>query len=366
MDIGIVGLPRSGKTTIFNAVTGGSAPVGPYAGSQAKPNVGVAKVPDQRLDALDGIFNAKRKVPAEVTYVDMPAAPEGFGKTTGISGEFLNHLQRADALLLVARAFEDQAVPHVADSVDPFRDVETVSYELTFADMEILDRRLARLEDSFKGAKAPEREALNREKTLLGRLRGDLEEGIPLREQSRSRDEARVLDGFQLLTAKPLVVVANVGEGQLAEVPSLEARLASEMSEPRVLSGALCGMLEMELAQMEPEETVEFRESLGLGDSGSDRITALSHQALDLVTFFTGNANEVRAWTVARDMEAVKAAGKVHSDLERGFIRAEVVGFDDLAQCGSVSEARRRGLLRQEGRSYPVKEGDVINILFNV
>lgn len=366
MEIGIVGLPKSGKTTIFNAVTRGAAQVAAYGGLQTRPNIGVAKVPDSRLDVLEAMFKPRRKTYAEVTYFDIPAAPEGLGKTSGISGEFLNQLQRADALLVVVRAFEDASVPHVNDSVNPVRDLEAMLYELAFADMEILERRMARLADSFKGAKAPEREALNKEKALLERLRADLEAGVPLGRQKLSDEDARKLGGFRFLTAKPIIAVANVGESQLAEASALEQQLASTVTWPGIRAAALCGKLEMELAQMEPEEEQEFRQSLGVGESGLNRMIRLSYDVLDLITFFTVGDPEARAWPITRGTTALKAAGKIHSDLERGFIRAEVVAFDDLHRCGSMAEARRQGLLRQEGKTYVVRDGDVILILFNV
>ena len=366
MDIGIVGLPKSGKTTIFNAVTRGRAQVSAHTGPQAKPNMGVAKVADERLGFIGGIFKPKRQVPAEVTYVDIPTTPEGLGETRGISGEFLNELQRTDALMITVRAFEDPSVPHQGDGVDPFRDAETMLYELAFADLEILTRRLGRLSDQSKGAKPAEREAQNKEEALLERLKVDLESGVAVRDQGLDVDEARLLEGFQLLTAKPAIIVVNTGEAQLSDAQSLETRLAAEFPGPRVGSTALCGKLEMELAQMSESEEMEFRESLEIGESGLERMIKLSQDVLDLITFFTGNANEVRAWNIPRGTSAVEAAGKIHTDIQRGFIRAEVVGFDDLAECGSVSEARRRGVLRQEGKTYLVDEGDVVNILFNV
>ena len=366
MNVGIIGLSRSGKTTLFNAVTRGKAEVATYAGPQGKPNLGVAKVPDHRLDVLEGIYKPKRAVPAEVSYVDLPGAPEGSGATRAIASELLNHIQGADALLLVARAFEDPSVSHIDDTVDPFRDVESVLLELVLTDLETLERRLARLDDSAKGAKAPEREALARERSLLERLKSDLDGGTAVRANSLSTEEVRTLEGFQFLTSKPLIIVANVGEDQMTEVDTLEARLSSAHQGPQVRTAVVCGMLEMELAQMEPAEEQEFRESLGAGESGLDRMIQLSHDVGDLLTFFTGNTNDVRAWTVPRGTTALKAAGKVHSDFERGFIRAEVIAFEDLADCGSVAEARRRGVLRQEGKDYIVDEGDVLNVLFNV
>ena len=354
MEIAIVGLPASGKTTIFNAVTGGEAQVGMY-GPGSKPNLGVAKVPDPRLELLESVFRPKRTVPAEITYVDLPQPPDGLGKAAGISGENLNHLQGADALMVVVRVFEDRSVPHVDDSVDPVRDLEAVRSELALADLEILDRRLSRVADGFKGAKAPERDALERERALLTRLKEALDGGSSVRDQTLSRDETRLLEGFKLLTAKPLMVVANVGEGQ----PSA----AAEVDLP---TASLCGALEMELVAMEPEEEREFRQSLELGESGLDSMVRLSYEAMDLITFFTGNDNEVRAWPVTAGTTAVEAAGKVHSDFARGFIRAEVVAHADLEECGSLAEARRRGLLRQEGKGYQVADGDLVNVLFSV
>ena len=366
MEIGIVGLPGSGKTTIFNAVTRGTAEVAGYAEPQGKPNIGVAKVQDDRLDALAEILKPKRKVPAEVVYVDVPAPPEEAGAARGISGELLNRLQATDALLVTARAFEDPSVPTGHEGVDPFRDVSTVLDDLAIADLEILSRRLTRLVESAKGAKAAERESLNKERVLMTRLKDGLGSGEPIRNQSLSDGDTRQLAGFELLTAKPLIVVFNVGEGQLSDIQPLEVRLESEFDGRGVGATALCGQLEMELGQMDPAEEHEFRESMELGDSGLNRMIRLSQDVLDLITFFTGNANEVRAWTITRGTVVLAAAAKIHTDFERGFIRAETVSFDDLARCGSVAEARRQGVLRQEGKSYVVNEGDVINVLFNV
>ena len=365
MDVSIVGLPKSGKTTIFNAVTRGSAETATY-GAVEKPNIGVAKVADGRLDRLAEVFNPKRSVPAEVVYVDVPSAPEDLGESGGLAGELLNHLQSADALLVAVRAFDNPSVPHPRGGVDPYRDVETMLAELALADMTVLERRLTRIAEGAKGARAPEREALDRERALLGRLQAGLESGAALREQALTVDEERALEGFQLLTAKPLIILFNVGEDRISEIPTLEEDTASRWSGPAVRTAALCAKLEMELTEMEPEDEVEFRESLELTDAGIDRMMRVSHEVSDLVTFFTGNDNEVRAWTVARGTQVSRAAGKVHTDLERGFIRAQVVGFHDLSRCGTVAEARRRGLVRQEGKGYTVGEGDVINVLFNV
>ena len=244
--------------------------------------------------------------------------------------------------------------------------MDTMFTELSIADMEILERRLARLEDGLKGAKAADREVVAKEQALLERLKTGLDADGAIRETDHSVEEEKLLAGFQLLTAKPLVIVVNIGEDQVGDTASLEARLSSDPRTQGVRAAILCGKLEMELVQMEPEEEWEFRESLGVGESGSDRMIGLSQETADLIAFFTGNQNEVRAWTVARGTTAVKAAGKVHTDFERGFIRAEVIGFDDLIQSGTTAEARNRGRLRQEGKEYVVQDGDVLNILFSV
>lgn len=365
MQLAIIGLPSSGKTTIFNAATRGSVEVASYSGSSS-PNFGVAKVPDSRLVPLTDIYRPSTTTSAEITYIDLPAAPAGLGRTRGISGEYLNHLQVADALVIVARAFEDPTVPDEGDGVDAFRDIDTMLYEMAFADMEILERRLDRIEQNSKGARASEREVLERERTLMSTLNEGLESGIPIRRQTLTPDQRRRTTEFGFLTSKPVIVVINAGEDQMDEREEVQARLDDEVTDDGVLATVLTGSLEMELAQMSPEDEAEFRESLGAGESGLDRMVRLSYQALDQITFFTGNSREVRAWTIRSGDVAQRAAGRVHSDMERGFIRAEVVAYDDLVRCGSHVEARRQGLLRQEGRAYVVQDGDILQILFNV
>ena len=372
MEVTILGLPNSGKTTVFNALTRGSAEVVSYASGasgQGAPNVGVAKVHDPRIDLLVSLFSPKRTVLSEVTYSEVPATPEGLGKTQSISGLYLNSIQRADALLVVVRAFENESVAYAGDGLDPVRDAETMLYELAFADLEILDRRLARLADGLKGAKAAERDAIAREQALIERLKDGLESGTHIRDQPLAGDDARLLDGFQLLTAKPLMVLLNLGEDEAAEgaarTESLRP-LLDGLDGSSARCAAFCGKLEMELSQMEPADEQEFRASLGLSESGLDLMLRMTHEVTDVVTFFTGNANEVRAWAVPRGTSAVSAAGKIHSDMGRGFIRAEVVAYDDMERCGTLAEARRQGVLRQEGKGYIVKDGDIVNILFNV
>ena len=365
MNIAIVGLPAAGKTTIFNALTGARSGVGAYAPG-GRPNVGVAKIADPRMELFETIFEPARTVPAEITFVDLPPSHDGGRKKAGgvsgtrlASGEGLNHLQRADALMLVARAFEERSAPRV----DPVRDLRSTKEELVLADLLIVERRLSRMAEAFKGARAPERERLEREEALLSGLKESLEEGAPARERRLSPGESRMLAGFQLLTAKPLMAVANIGEDEISGAGPLEARLVAAGGVP---AAALCGRLEAELGAMAPDEQREYRESFGLVESGVDRAARLAREAIGLVSFFTGNDREVRAWQAASGTTAVEAAGKVHSDMARGFIRAEVVSYGDLKECGTLAEARRRGLLRQEGREYRVADGDLVNILFSV
>ena len=363
MELGVIGLPRSGKTTVFNALTRGSAQA---VGTVDRPNLGVVKVPDPRLEQLRDIFKPHRLVPAEVRYVDIPGPPEGLGRAQGIAGQALNLLERTDALLLVVRAFSDPTVSHPLGSIDPHRDLATMQLELAFADLGILERRAERIQAGLKGAKPPQRDALQQEQALIQRLKQALEAETPIRELELAPEEAGTLENYQFLTAKPLLVMWNIDEEALAGAAALDEELRDRYGRPGVRVAALCGKLEMELAQMSAEEEREFRESLGTGESGLDRMIALCQEVTGLITFFTTVSEEVRAWTVPLATAAVKAAGKIHSDMERGFIRAEVVHSQDLERCGSVAEARRQGVLHLEGKAYQVQDGDIITFLFNI
>ena len=363
MEIGIIGLPGSGKTTVFNALTRGRADVASYGG---KPNVGVALVPDARLDRLADLYAPRKRVPATVSYVDIPPPATPSGRTRGISGQYLNDLQRVDALLIVVRAFKDDAVLHVDGSVDPFRDVENMMLELLFSDLELLERRLQRLDENTKGAKAAERDAIEKERDLLGRIKEHLEGETPIREQQFTPDQVQRIRGFQFLTVKPLIVLLNIDEDDIDEASSLEERLTDAIQGPSVRAASLCGKLEMDLAQMDAEEEAEFREAVGAGESGMNRIIRLSYDVIGLITFLTIGDDEVRAWELQKGTTASRAAGKIHTDFEQGFIRAEVVPFGELVACGGFAEARKRGELRQEGKEYVVQDGDVMHILFNL
>ena len=361
-----MGLPGSGKTTLFNALTGLDAPVGGFGGIEPKANIGSVRIEDHRLPKLAALFGSARQVQAEATLVDAPAGANDGRSTSIFGGEVMNDIQDADALLIVARAFEDPANPHPEGSVDAIRDAETMLIELALADAGVVRRRIGRIEEGMKGARAPERDALTGELDLLGRLADALDTGTPILLNPLSESDSAIIRGFQLLTAKPMMLIANLGEDGIEGASELAGRLAEleGFSEAPII--ALCGQLEMELGQMGPEEASEFRESLGLGEPAQRAVADMVKRALHLATFFTGNEREARAWPVVEGTTAVAAAGTIHSDFERGFIRAEVIGIDDFAECGSLPEARRRGLLRQEGRGYVVRDGDVMNVLFSV
>jgi len=364
-DVGIIGLAQAGKTTIFNAVTRGTAQTG-YGGAHG-PNIGVVKVPDRRLDVLAVMFHPRKVTPADIRYVDFPAAGAAFGRGEGPGGQFLADVRKTDVLIHVVRLFENPQVPHPEGSIDPWRDIETLDLELQFADQALVERRIERLTAELRSLKAGERGAGERELHLLQRLRDTLDAGRPIRAVELSEDEQRLIAGYRFLTQKPLLLVLNIGEEDVARAEALETEYRARLTVPHTEVAALCGKLEMELATMEPQEAQEYRAVLGLGDeTGLDRAIRISFQLLGLISFLTAGEDEVRAWPVRAGATAPQAAGKIHTDLERGFIRAEVVRYEDLVAAGSLAEAKKRGLVRLEGKSYVVQDGDVLNILFNV
>jgi len=363
MKIAITGLPKSGKTTIFNALTKGKVEVTAYS-SSLTPNVGITKVSDSRLEVLQNMFQPKKTVPAEVTYVDIAGFSKSSHRGGGIEGESLNYLTTADALLQVVRAFEDENLPHPEGSIDPQRDIANLDLELAFSDLTIIERRLIKLEEALKGAKASEHEAYLKEQHLLQKIKSGLEKDLPIRQHDITKEELKALSNYQFLTVKPMMVVLNIGEEQIPQATLLENKLDSVYHQFAIV--ALCGKLEMELAQLNDAEAAEFRESMGLTTSAVDRIIDLSYHLLEFISFFTTASAELKAWTIPGGTLAVKAAGKIHSDMERGFIRAEVISYNDLQKCGSLAEARKRGMLRIEGKNYVVKDGDIVTFLFNV
>jgi len=366
VEVCIIGLPKSGKTTIFNVLTRGRADTTTYTTTHLAPNIGVSKVPEPRLQILDKIFHPKKVMPAEVKYVDIVGIAKDFGKGEGISGQFLNYLSNADALLHVVRAFDDQNVPHIDGTINPKRDIATMNLELIFSDLAIIERRLKRLEDSLKGVKQSERDPLLKEQALLKKVKSELEKDIPIWQQSLTGEEVRSLSNYQFLTAKSMLLVINIGENQLTLDSSFEADIRSTYSHSQFEVVALCGKLEMELTQLDDADAAEFRKTLGLTEPAADCVVRLSYQLLGLISFFTTVSDELKAWTIPKGTSAVKAAGKIHSDIEKGFIRAEVVNFHDLERCGSPAEARKHGLLRLEGKHYIVQDGDIITFLFNI
>ena len=361
IDIGIIGLAKSGKTTIFNALTKGKADTRSLA-----PHIGIAKVPEPRLKVLADMLHPKRVVPAEVSYIDIGASVKGLGGDRAIGGQILSQLSDADALIDVVRAFTDESIPHIEGSLDVERDIATANLELAFYDLGIIGRRLERIETSLKGTKTTERQGLAQEQQLLTKLKADLEKEVPIRELKLTAGEARTMANYQFLTAKPLLIVVNIGEEQIPQAASLEAELNSHYSRAKSGIITLCGELEMELTQLDNDAAEGFRAEFGITESGLDRIIKLSYQLLGLISFFTIASDEVKARSIPKGTDALKASGKIHSDMERGFIRAEVISYDDLMKCGSLSEAHKKGLLRLEGKSYIVQDGDVITFLFNV
>jgi GTP-binding protein YchF len=365
MDVGIVGLGQSGKTTVFNAVTRGKAQTG-YGGGQ-EPNIAVVKVPDARLDTLTAMYKPKKHTPAEIRYVDFPAAGAAFGRGEGPGAAFLGQLRTVDALIHVVRAFDDPSVPHPEGSINPEHDIAAMDLELAFADLALIERRLERLAAELRSQKAGERGAGEREQALLTRLKDGLEQEKPIRALGLSEDEERLIAGYRFLTQKPLLLLFNIGEDQVADRERLEAEWRRRSGGPQTDVAALSGKLEMELLDLSEEEAAEYRRELGLEEeTGLDRAIRLSYALMGLISFFTVGPDECRAWTVAKGATAPQAAGKIHSDLERGFIRAEVIRYEDLVASGSEAEAKKRGVLRTEGKGYVVQDGDVLHILFNV
>ncbi|MBA7691985.1 Ribosome-binding ATPase YchF [subsurface metagenome] len=361
IDIGIIGPAKSGKTTVFNALTRGKADTRSLA-----PHIGVAKVPEPRLQVLADMLHPKKVVPAEVSYTDIGASVKDLGGGKGVGGQILNQLSDADALINVVRTFADESIPHTEGSLDVERDIATTNLELTLHDLGIISRRLERIETSLKAAKPAEHQALQWEQKLLTRLKAASEKEVPIRELGVSADEARLMANYQFLTAKPMLIVVNIGEEQIAQADSMQEELNARYARAGSKVITLCGELEMEITQLDDEAAQAFRAEFGLPESGLEHVVELSYELLGLISFFTTVSDEMKAWSIPKGTPALKAAGKIHSDIERGFIRAEVISYDDLMKCGSMAEAHKKGRLRLEGKSYIVQDGDVITFLFNV
>ncbi len=362
MKIGIIGLPNSGKTTVFNALTRGKAPTEAYSSGRMEVHTAVVQVPDERVDRLAEMFHPKKVTYATVQYTDIAGLARGMGEAGGLSGALLNEISQNDALLHVVRAFSDPNVLHPEGDVDPARDIQIMETELLLNDMTIISNRLERIATRLgKGGDPKERQALAEEKALLERLLAALEEEIPVREVSLSPAEEKFLRGFALLSQKPLLILLNIDDDADEHVADAYRDI---IQGEHVAVAALRGKLEAELAQMEPEEAQEFLAEFDIPEPGLNRIIRLSYRLLRVHSFFTVGEDEVRAWTIPVGATALDAAGAIHTDLARGFIRAEVVSFQDLMEAGSLAEARKRGTLRLEGKEYVVQDGDIVHIRF--
>lgn len=361
----ITGLPYVGKTTLFNLLTGAHAATGGFAGAEAETNVGVAKVPDPRIGRLAALFEPKKTTYAEVTYRDLGLAHSA--ERGGPSPQKIGDLRTSDALLHVVRAFRDPSVPHVDTSIDPVRDLASLELELLFADHAVVGKRLERIEPELRAAKGVEREAREREKAVLERAMAALDGETPLRDLELDEEERRAIRGFRFLTLLPQLVVANVDEADAGRPDAVLAPLrAAAAAHRRMAVVPVCAKIESEIAELPPDEAAAFRADLGVQEPALERVIRATYELLGLISFFTVGPDEVRAWTVAAGTRAPAAAGAIHSDLERGFIRAEVIEWDRLLAAGSEANAKKQGIVRTEGKDYVVKDGDCLHVLFNV
>ncbi|MDR2133254.1 MAG: redox-regulated ATPase YchF [Clostridiales Family XIII bacterium] len=363
MKLGIIGLPNVGKSTLFNAITKAGAEAANYPFCTIEPNVGVVTVPDERIGVLHEVYKSKKTVYTTIEFYDIAGLVRGASKGEGLGNKFLGHIREVEAIVHVVRCFEDADVVHVDGRVDPLSDIETVNLELILSDMELLERRTQKTRKALKGDKS-----LQAELDLLSRLAETLGEGKPARAAALSAEERDFAQGLGLLSFKPVIYAANVAETEAggddnAQVERVRAFAASEGSEVV----ALCAKLEAELAELDGEERRMFFEELGIEESGLDRLVRSSYRLLDLISFLTAGEPEVRAWTIRRGTKAPQAAGRIHTDFEKGFIRAETIAYDKLMECGgNLALAREKGLVRAEGKDYEVRDGDVMHFLFNV
>lgn len=364
MKLGIVGLPNVGKSTLFNAITNAGAQSANYAFCTIEPNVGVVGVPDIRLDKLTEMYNPAKTTPAVIEFVDIAGLVKGASKGEGLGNKFLSHIRGVDAVIHVVRCFENDDIIHVDGSIDPARDIETINLELLFSDMEMIERRIERGTKAMKGDKS-----LVNEVEFLKRVLGEMENQTLARNIDCTDDEREILEGSDLLTAKPVIYACNMSEDDFTNNIENNERY-KKVCEIAAAEGSqvlpICAELEAEIASLDREEKEMFLSDLGIEKGGLDLLIQRSYDLLGLISYLTAGAPEVRAWTITKGTKAPQAAGKIHSDFERGFIRAEVISFDDLVANGSLSAAKEKGLVRSEGKEYVMNDGDVVLFRFNV
>ena len=364
MKLGIVGLPNVGKSTLFNAITNAGAQSANYAFCTIEPNVGVVAVPDKRLDKLAEMYHPQKLTPATIEFVDIAGLVKGASKGEGLGNKFLSHIREVDAIIHVVRCFDDDDIIHVEGSVDPQRDIETINLELILSDIEILDRRIDRSKKAMKGDKS-----LQAEVEFFERLRKELENGVNARAVEMTDEEKEMLSTVALLSSKPVIYACNMSENDFANSIAENARYKA-VCQIAAAEGAevlrICAELEAQIASLSKEEKEMFLADLGIEQGGLDLLIQRSYHLLGLISYLTAGEPEVRAWTITKGTKAPQAAGKIHSDFERGFIRAEVISFDDLMACGTMQAAKEKGKIRSEGKDYVMQDGDIVLFRFNV